>query len=161
MDRIRVIARIRPLTSGELPATRVNPQKTSIQIATVAATKNYRLDCVLDQEETQECVFKHVEPMIEENVLQGINFSLFTYGQTGTGKTHTMLGYDLWSMAQEDQANLTTKYPTLSTDEETMGVIPRSMKYLFDRIISEEQEKGSTFRVFVSYIEVKSYPRLH
>jgi DNA replication protein DnaC len=30
--------------------------------------------------------------MIIENVLEGYNGTIFAYGQTGTGKTHTMTG---------------------------------------------------------------------
>lgn len=33
-----------------------------------------------------------VHPMIKE-VLQGYNCTVFAYGQTGTGKTHTMTGH--------------------------------------------------------------------
>ena len=34
---------------------------------------------------------------VVEGLLRGYNASVFTYGQTGTGKTHTMLGHDLWA----------------------------------------------------------------
>lgn len=31
---------------------------------------------------------------IVQNVLEGYNGTIFAYGQTGTGKTHTMAGID-------------------------------------------------------------------
>lgn len=31
---------------------------------------------------------------ITQNVLEGYNGTIFAYGQTGTGKTHTMAGID-------------------------------------------------------------------
>ena len=31
----------------------------------------------------------------------GYNTTIFAYGQTGTGKTHTVLGLNLWEMAEK------------------------------------------------------------
>jgi len=38
----------------------------------------------------QERVFKQAALPIIESVLEGYNGTIFAYGQTGTGKTHTM-----------------------------------------------------------------------
>ncbi len=154
-DRIRVIARIRPLNCK--PCCLVDEEKTGISIATSLNTKSYRLDRILDGAADQHEVFKFVEPLIDD-AIAGINTSLFTYGQTGSGKTHTMLGYDLWNVAQAQlqgggvspKLKGHSAHPTLSTDQETMGVIPRSMKRLFDIITA----RGGDFRVTVSYIEI-------
>lgn len=40
----------------------------------------------------QENVFKQAALPIIESVLAGYNGTIFAYGQTGTGKTHTMEG---------------------------------------------------------------------
>jgi kinesin family protein 3/17 len=40
----------------------------------------------------QERVFKQAALPIIESVLEGYNGTIFAYGQTGTGKTHTMEG---------------------------------------------------------------------
>ena len=50
-------------------------------------------DKVFGPRTTQEDVFKYAEPDIK-NVLGGFNNTIFAYGQTGTGKTYTMLGGD-------------------------------------------------------------------
>jgi len=48
---------------------------------------------VLDPEMTQQQVFEEVEPLINEYIsLPGRNAMLLAYGQTGTGKTHTIFG---------------------------------------------------------------------
>ena len=52
----------------------------------------------------QEKVFAEVLPMLEY-AFEGINTSIFCYGQTGTGKTLTMLGNDLWDMANSYKQN--------------------------------------------------------
>ena len=79
----------------------------------------------------QKDIFDHAALPIVQSVLEGYNGTIFAYGQTGTGKTHTMLGYDLWSMAQQadkvDGSELGSKYPEISRDELNMGIIPRSM----------------------------------
>jgi kinesin family member 5 len=47
---------------------------------------------VFDEYASQEEVYKEVFAGIPEKLLEGINCTVFAYGQTGTGKTHTMLG---------------------------------------------------------------------
>ena len=54
--------------------------------------RTYHFDKVFAPHTTQEALFSEaVEPIVEE-VLQGFNCTIFAYGQTGTGKTHTMTG---------------------------------------------------------------------
>ena len=46
---------------------------------------------------------------IIENVLDGYNSTIFAYGQTGAGKTHTMIGLaDETSMGMSDKVRLPT-----------------------------------------------------
>ena len=47
---------------------------------------------VFDEDSTQGAVFDKVGLPLVSDVLQGKNGLLFTYGVTGSGKTHTMLG---------------------------------------------------------------------
>jgi Cdc6-like AAA superfamily ATPase len=54
----------------------------------------------------QENIFKQAALPIIESVLEGYNGTIFAYGQTGTGKTHTMEGS--------------------KTEEEHRGIIPRT-----------------------------------
>lgn len=54
----------------------------------------------------QEKVFKQAALPIIESVLEGYNGTIFAYGQTGTGKTHTMEG--------------------IETEELQRGIIPRT-----------------------------------
>ena len=43
---------------------------------------------------TQQEVYAEVQSTVAD-VLEGYNATIFAYGQTGTGKTHTMLGVDV------------------------------------------------------------------
>jgi len=162
-DRIKVLARIRPLLNkeiqrGDVIITEVTDENTKIRLesrSSCGISRNYKLDAILSENDTQSDVFSHVQPLLGD-LLEGFNCSLFTYGQTGTGKTHTMLGYDLWSMAQQTNGDevkaLDSKYPEISRDEEHMGIIPRAMLKLFEFI----QANGNQidFHVYVSYIEI-------
>jgi kinesin family protein 5 len=55
-----------------------------------------------------------VEPIVE-SVLDGYNGTIFAYGQTSSGKTHTMLGEDI-------------------ENEEERGIIPRLVTGIFNKI---------------------------
>lgn len=56
-----------------------------------------------------------VAPLIEE-VLSGYNCTVFAYGQTGTGKTHTMVGEESpeLSLSWEDVSDFLTPSSNLS-----------------------------------------------
>ena len=43
-------------------------------------------------EALQETIYTEAASPIIGNVLEGYNGTVFAYGQTGTGKTHTMMG---------------------------------------------------------------------
>lgn len=52
--------------------------------------KELKFDEVFDQNTTQAQIFEHTCLPLVKNVLNGFNGTYFVYGQTGTGKTHTM-----------------------------------------------------------------------
>lgn len=50
------------------------------------------LDKIYDHEATNKEVYQHdVQPIVEK-VMNGYNGTIFAYGQTSSGKTHTMVG---------------------------------------------------------------------
>lgn len=70
---------------------------------------------------------------IIESVLEGFNGSVLAFGQTASGKTHTMQGPDI-------------------EDPELQGIIPRMVKTLFDKI--ESASEDIEFTVKISMIEI-------
>lgn len=52
-------------------------------------------DNVFDMDSTQEEVFDKVGGPVLNNILEGFHGTIMAYGQTSSGKTHTMQGYDL------------------------------------------------------------------
>lgn len=82
---------------------------------------------------TQVDIYETAALPIVESVLEGFNGTIFAYGQTSSGKTHTMQGVDI-------------------TDPETMGIIPRIVNHIFNQI--DEASEDIEFTVKVSMIEI-------
>lgn len=59
---------------------------------TAELPKTFTFDNVFDGTSTQGQVYEETARPIVDSVLEGYNGTVFAYGQTGTGKTHTMDG---------------------------------------------------------------------
>lgn len=88
-------------------------------------------DRVFDEKSSNQDIFNHTTKTIIDGVLNGYNCTVFAYGATGAGKTHTMLGNGV----------------------QMPGVMFLTMMDLYNRI--GEMEKEKTCEVAVSYLEVK------
>ncbi|KAM9766121.1 kinesin-like protein KIF18A [Menidia menidia] len=86
-------------------------------------------DNVFDENSTQVEIFENTTKVVLDGLMNGFNCTVFAYGATGAGKTHTMLG------SQNDP-----------------GVMYRTMKELFKRMDDAKEEKE--FTVAFSYLEV-------
>ena len=72
-------------------------------------------------------------------MLEGYNGTMFAYGQTGCGKTHTMMGPSH------------PKGPEHVADEDR-GIIPKVIRHIFDFI--DGADKEVKFLVRCSYLEI-------
>ncbi|KAL2023313.1 hypothetical protein VTK56DRAFT_3051 [Thermocarpiscus australiensis] len=143
---VRVVARIRPLLEKELDkdvivrADRVGEGKP-LTVVKIPNPKNeaeefsFAFNSVYDQATTQEELFTaEVAPHMKA-LFQGLDVTIFAYGVTGTGKTHTMRG-------------------GLRLAER--GVIPRLLSNVFRRgkKIMKDTNGGTTVDVTLSYYEI-------
>uniref|UniRef100_A0A4W6CLU5 Kinesin-like protein n=1 Tax=Lates calcarifer TaxID=8187 RepID=A0A4W6CLU5_LATCA len=94
--------------------------------------KPYMFDRVFQSNTTQEQVYNACAQKIVKDVLEGYNGTIFAYGQTSSGKTHTMEG------------NL--------HDTDAMGIIPRIVQDIFNYIYS--MDENLEFHIKVSYFEI-------
>jgi len=94
---------------------------------------DYAYDATFDPGCGQAEIYETAVAPIVESVLEGFNGTIFAYGQTSSGKTHTMLGPDI-----DDEAN--------------KGIIPRLVGGIFALIASAPGEVE--FTVKVSMIEI-------
>jgi len=84
---IRVICRIRPLSTGEDdPCVEVLDSERML-----LASAPHSFEAVFGATSTQDAVFAEVQPTVM-SALDGFNVTIFAYGQTGSGKTYTMEG---------------------------------------------------------------------
>ena len=56
------------------------------------AGRAFTYDAVYDKESNQRGVYDEGAFPLVESVMNGYNGTIFAYGQTGCGKTHTMIG---------------------------------------------------------------------
>lgn len=91
----------------------------------------FKFDGILGMKVSQEQVFDVVAKPVIEDVLSGINGTIFAYGQTGSGKTFTITG------GADNYAD--------------RGLIPRTISYLFEAF---KQRSESKFSLYISYLEI-------
>jgi len=88
-------------------------------------------DYIFDESAPQSQVYYLTTSRIASDVLSGINSTLISYGQTGTGKTHTMMGVgggvsedssvaedEAENKKDDDDASLISSIQPYSIDEE-------------------------------------------
>ncbi|KAF1785210.1 Kinesin-like protein [Phytophthora cactorum] len=107
----------------------------------------YSYDRVFNEKANQSDVFNYLRDGVQQ-VAQGFNCTVFAYGQTGTGKTHTMLGQDL-----EHHLATTSLSPEAPESFPSWGVIPRAIESLFDELQSISRH-GSAGVVHCSYMQI-------
>ncbi|OAA73616.1 kinesin family protein [Cordyceps fumosorosea ARSEF 2679] len=143
---VRVVARIRPLLDGEhekdiiVRADTAEAGKPNT-IVKIPSPKNgaedfsFAFNSVYDQSTSQETLYNsEVQPLLK-SLFQGLDVTLFAYGVTGTGKTHTMRG----GLKLADR-----------------GVIPRLLSGVFRRgkKIAKDSDGDTSVTVALSYYEI-------
>ncbi len=148
-ENVRVVVRVRPLSdaeqyAGDEEVMRIGADKATIQVMLPSdedfagnvrqTAKNFALDGCLDQSTTQaECFNSSGVKTLLDSALEGFSATVFAYGQTGSGKTYTMAG--------KEMASVTTD-----------GIIPRSVRYIFDQVTARKGQVKYTIRA--SFLEI-------
>ena len=95
---VRVVVRVRPRNDGEMRNNNkviVNMISESAQVCVErpdGEKQYFTFDSVYDHDSRQDTLFDETARPIIDSVIEGYNGTIFAYGQTGTGKTHTMEG---------------------------------------------------------------------
>lgn len=151
-DRIRVAARVRPLSAQEEErgeAVSVYVQDPHTVVARYPAEKGLDVDvsqlgagtfafdatfgCPANTDEAslQERVYEEIGRPVLQSALEGISGCLFAYGISGSGKTFSLFGTD-----------------------DAPGVLPRLAKELLDAKQAYECESGSELSVKAAVLEL-------
>jgi hypothetical protein len=139
-ESVQVMVRCRPLNSKEKgdsrqPIVTMDTSRGQVFLKNPKTDspddgKQFTFDAVFDDASLQSSVFKTVAQPTIDSAMSGYNGTVFAYGQTGTGKTHTMEG---------------------QPDSENQGIIPRAFSYIFSCI----QDSGQTkYLVRASFLEI-------
>lgn len=138
-ETVKVVVRKRPLNSSEKSRGNYNIILIDRDINRLAIThpqskieKTFTYDAVYDESCTQRLVYDETAFPLVDSVISGYNGTIFAYGQTGCGKSYTMMGE--------------------SNDTELAGIIPNSFSHIFGCIA--ESQQGRTFLVRCSYCEI-------
>ncbi len=99
-EAIKVVVRVRPMNTKEKDRgcnSIVNVDDPNNQISLIKPdeqdnVKNFAFDHVFGENSQQDVVYSKTAYSLVENVLLGYNGTIFAYGQTGCGKTHSMVG---------------------------------------------------------------------
>ena len=141
-DNIKVVIRFRPQNKIEAsnngtPCVQFWNDSSFTITSTEGNTRppikeEFTFDKVFNPSSTQKEVFDYVATPVVANVLEGFNATIFAYGQTGCGKTHTMSG-DINS-------------------ESLKGLIPRTIEALFEAVY--ESPEDIEYTIQTSYVEI-------
>ena len=136
IERVKVTVRARPLTSEDIKFSgkdtiieEINTELSNISIKKDSDRKAFGFDSVFDENSTQKNVYLKVGKPVIESVLSGYNSTILAYGQTGTGKTYTMVG----------------------SGGKHKGIIPRCVKEVF-KVIASDYEHA--YFVKVGYMQL-------
>jgi len=139
---VKVVVRIRPISSeeqrnGNKVCAEAFQDRGLIVVKSpdndeLDQAKNFFFDAVFAATCTQREIYDTCAASVVESVLSGYNGTIFAYGQTGAGKTHTMEG-------KADPPHL-------------RGIIPNSFQHIFDFVAAADKSKQ--FLVRASYLEI-------
>ncbi|XP_064401804.1 kinesin heavy chain-like isoform X2 [Halichondria panicea] len=133
--RIRVVCRVRPLNTKEKANSDFVvkfPSASTVELTTHQRNHSYTYDHVLNDTSSQPEVYAVAAKPLVNDVLSGYNATIFAYGQTSSGKTHTMEGELM--------------------NTEMRGIIPRIIEDMFNHIYS--MDANLEIHIKVSYFEI-------
>ncbi|KAG1696563.1 hypothetical protein DVH05_018256 [Phytophthora capsici] len=154
-QQIQVLVRVRPpfdsedkvvVTAGEKEGVSLCIQSTTSQ-GSISTVTECTFDRVFIGGATQEDVFSAIEPSVQA-CLEGYNATVFAYGQTGTGKTHTLFGRDLGSSTSTEEN--TDSFDAIKL---CWGIVPRALNYLLGQA-SILQHKSCQVELHLSFLQI-------
>ena len=156
----QVVVRVRPPLprelSGELPFQNTIACDDREQVITISenvdnvvddrgnalanagpySSHSFAFDHVYEETASQKKVYETTARGVVDSALQGYNATIFAYGQTGTGKTYTMEGFNEGTSTAEKR-----------------GIIPRAIEQIFGHI-QRHASQNMRFLVRASYLQI-------
>ena len=140
MESLKCFIRLRPeegeqcifkdLNSEKL--TVVNRKESGTASSLSESTSTFEFDKIFDRESKQLDVWDHVKPLVHE-ALKGFTVTVFAFGMTGSGKSHTING-----------------------TKDDPGLVPRAVNHIFDNLksCSSSDNREQVGMVCLSFVEL-------
>jgi len=141
-ETVQVMVRMRPMNKREVAegskqCVRIDKKVNAVLISETSDFKNdprqFTYDAVYDQSSSQREVYDEGAFPLVESVMAGYNGTIFAYGQTGCGKTHTMIG--------------------VKDDKSQKGIIPNAFDHIFS-FVDDQTNDSKKFLIRCSYLEI-------
>lgn len=152
---IDVVVRVRPLNEQEAQRRDGEcfhyPGNGSVLIEK-QTVKPFSFSVVFEPEATQYDLFEQsgVKQLLRA-ALQGYTCTCFAFGQTGAGKTHTLLGPDSLYEPPQSQPEL---HNLVVAEDGAYGIIPRSLAYLLEMAKPMTANEGASVRIQAHFVEI-------
>ena len=141
-EGIRVLVRVRPPIEKEaLEDTAVHSSGQSITVRSDKSVLTCAYDSVFNEVCSNADVFDYVRPILE-SVIEGFNVCAFVYGQTSSGKTHTMLG-------PSGGQRLSTQ-----AARSDWGILPLTVEHIFGLLSSRADQGELTYKIKCSFLQI-------
>ena len=153
-EPIRILIRIRPFFSEE--ETTITPliidekDDQTIKIGKKGQYYEGIYDKIFFSNSTQKEIFDYLSLFLNK-ISNGINFTIISYGQTGTGKTYTIFGKEWTNNANYSDNFRYTKYDFIKNNmkiiqnAESNGIVPRMLLYIFNSNIFNDFDISCSF----------------
>lgn len=102
---------------------------TSVTIGRGSMSKTFTFDRVFPATTSQETLYEQQVAPLVKACIRGYHATVLAYGQTGAGKSHTILG----PPSESKNGNI-----SFDASNEQSGVIPRAISQLFEKVKSKE-----------------------
>ena len=153
-EPIRILIRIRPFFSEE--ETTITPliiDEKDDQTIKIGKNGQYYegiYDKIFFSTSTQKEIFDYTSLFLNK-ISNGINLTVISYGQTGTGKTYTIFGKEWTNNANYSENFRFTKYDFIKNNmniiknDESNGIVPRMLLYIFNSNIFNDFDISCSF----------------
>jgi len=120
------------------------PEENTIKIR----DKTFVYDAVLTPDTTQEEAYERLGRDTINDFMNGFNATIFAYGQSGSGKTFSMVGPD------EINDQLALDFQSIPPNIQSLfGTIPRATVQMFE-MLNNFVAEGYEYTVTCSYVEI-------
>lgn len=134
-ENVKVFIRIRPQNENELEEESSNFIKLDRNFITLnksGVEKTFKFYKIFDDKSSQIDVYRTIAAPVVEKAFSGYNGTIFAYGQSGTGKTYTMIG-DI-------------------NETDRKGIVPNIFSHIFAQISVANSDVSCV--VTVTYLEI-------